>query len=140
VLVRGNAVNGKYINLMLILAVLVVLGLLALAVRIRPMADHVAVLDTAGMTCSDCAADIETALQKKKGVAAVEVDVANGQVVVGYVSKSIEPESIVATVTGLGYQSRILDLLSIEQFRTRAGRSLGTKVTSIGCAGGCGNR
>jgi periplasmic mercuric ion binding protein len=132
-------VHGKIINLLLVLAVLTVLGVLALAVRIRPAADSVSILETAGMTCNGCVADIEKALQQRKGVAAVEVNVEGGWVVVGYDSKNITPESIVSTVSGLGFKSRVHDLLSIEQFKAMTGRNMGTKIKTIGCAGGCGD-
>ncbi|MCM2358489.1 MAG: heavy-metal-associated domain-containing protein [Geobacteraceae bacterium] len=131
--------KGKIINIVLVLAVVVLLSIFALAVRISPTADNVAVLRTAGMTCGSCANDIEKALQAEGGVASVEVDVDGGWVVVGYDSKKTGPDAIVSTVAGLGYRSKVAEQLSVEQFRKITGRNPGQGVTrKTGCGGGCG--
>ncbi|KAF0221229.1 MAG: heavy metal transport/detoxification [Geobacteraceae bacterium] len=132
--------KGKIINIVLVIAVVALLTAFAFSVRIKPTADNVAVLKTAGMTCGSCANDIEKALQAKRGVAAVEVDVDGGWVVVGFDSKKTELDVIASTVAGLGYRNRVAELLSVERFRAITGRDPGTKVKSMGCGGGCGNR
>ena len=131
--------KGEIINIVLVAAAILLLGLLAVYVRIKPTADSVAVLRTAGMTCGDCGSNIEKALQAEKGVAAVEVDVEGGRVVVGYDSRKTGPEALVTTVTGAGYRSRVAGLLSVDQFRTLTGRNPGEGVArKTGCGGGCG--
>ena len=132
--------KGKIINIVLVLGVTLLLVVIAFSVRIRPAADNVAVLITAGMTCGSCAGKIEKALQAKKGVASVEVDVDGGWVIVGYDSKKVKPEKIASAVSGLGYWSKVAELLSVERFRKITGRDPGAKMKSIGCGGGCGNR
>lgn len=133
--------KGKIINIVLVIAVVALLAVFAFSVRIKPTADNVAALKTAGMTCGGCANDIEKALQAKRGVASVEVDVDGGWVVVGYDSKKIKPEVLASTVSGLGYRSRVAELLSVEQFRKITGRNPGERMTrKTGCGGGCGAR
>jgi mercuric ion binding protein len=132
-------VKGKIINIVLILAAILLLAVFAFAVRIKPAADHVAVLKTAGMTCGGCSTSIEKALQSARGVAAVEVDVGAGRVVVAYDSRAVKPEALAATVTGLGYGSSILQNLAGEQYRALAGGSAAAQVVKpAGC--GCCNK
>ena len=131
--------KGKTINAVLVTAVIAFLVVCAFSVRIKPTADNVAVLRTVGMTCGGCSASIEKALQKKKGVSSVEVDVAGGWVVVGYDSKKTKPEALASAVTGAGYQSSVAESLSVEQFRTLTGRNPGEGIKNKpGCDGGCG--
>ena len=131
---------GKIYNIVLVLTAIALLVVFAFSVRIRPAADNVAVLITAGMTCGSCAGKIEKALQAKEGVASVEVDADGGWVIVGYDSKKVKPEVIASTVSGLGYWSNVAELLRVERFRAITGRDPGAKMKSIGCGGGCGNR
>ena len=131
--------KSKTINTILLILVVALLAVLASFVRIRATADNVAVLRTAGMTCGNCATDIEKALQAKKGVAGVEVDTNGGWVVVGYDSKKIRPELIASTVVGLGYWSKVVESMSVERFRMINGREPGAKARAVGCGGGCGN-
>ncbi|HEY6009494.1 MAG TPA: heavy metal-associated domain-containing protein [Geobacteraceae bacterium] len=132
--------KGKIINIILVTAVVALLGVLAFAVRIKPTADNVAVLRTAGMTCGGCSTTIEKTLEAKRGVASVEVDVEGGWVIVGYDSKKIKPEVLASTVTGAGYGSRVAELLSVEQFRALTGRNPGEGMArKNGCGGGCRN-
>lgn len=131
--------KGKIINVVLVTTVVLLLGVFAFSVRIRPTVDSVAMLRTSGMTCGGCKANIEKALQANKGVAAVEIDVEGGRVVIGYDSKKTEPEELASMVTGAGYGSRVANLLSVEQFRAMTGRYPGEGQTQkIGC--GCGVR
>ena len=130
--------RGKIINYVLVLAALALLGISALSVRIRPVADNVAILKTAGMTCGGCISAIDKALRGKAGVASVEVDLERGMVVVGYNSKKIGPDELAATVIGAGYGSRIDRLLTAPQFRSMTGRNPGEGRTGkTGC--GCGS-
>lgn len=132
--------KGKITNIILVLAVIVLLGIFAFSVRVNPTADNVAVLRTAGMTCGGCSNDIIKTLQAKRGVAAVEVDLNGGWVIVGYDSKKIMPDAISATVAGLGYWNKVTELLSMEQFRVITGRDLGAMVAMKSGCGGCGNK
>lgn len=61
--------KGRILNVVLLIAVLALLVAFAFSVRIRPAVDNVAVLKTFGMTCGGCSANIEKALQVKRGVA-----------------------------------------------------------------------
>jgi copper chaperone CopZ len=139
--VKGEKMEkGKIVNIVLVLTAIALLGVFAFSVRIKPTADNVAVLITSGMTCGSCAGNIEKALQAKEGVASVDVDVDGGWVIVGYDSKKVKPEVITSAVTGLGYRSKVAELLSVERFRAITGGDPGAKIKSIGCGGGCGNR
>ena len=131
---------GKIFNIVLVLTAIALLVVFAFSVRIKPTADYVAVLRTAGITCGSCGSKIEKALQAKEGVASVEVDAYGGWVIVGYDSKKVKPEVIASTVSGLGYWSNVAELLRVERFRAITGRDPGAKMKSIGCGGGCGNR
>jgi mercuric ion binding protein len=131
-------VKGKITNIVLIIAAVLLLAVLAFAVRIKPNPDHVAVLKTAGMTCGGCSTTIEKALQTERGVAAVEVDVVAGRVVVAYDSKAVKPEALAATVTGLGYGSSILQNLTGEQYQAATGRNAAQTAKPAGC--GCCNK
>ena len=129
--------KGYVVNIALLLTVIALLVTGAMFVRIRPTADRVAVLRTAGMTCDRCGNAVERALQAKGGVAAVEVDVNGGRVVVAYDSKKIEPAAISSAVGCLGYRNSIADCLSAEQFRKLTGRDPGMNGPATGCGGCC---
>ncbi len=126
------------INIALILTVIALLAVGAMFVRIRPVADRVAVLSTAGMTCDRCGSTIENALRTKKGVAAVEIDVKGGRVIVAYDSKATDPAAISSTVGCLGYRNSIADCVSAEQYRKVAGRNPGVNGQP-GCGDCCNN-
>ena len=128
--------KGKITNIILIIAAVLLLAVLAFAVRIKPAADQVAVLKTAGMTCGGCSTSIEKALQSARGVAAVAVDLAAGEVIVAYDSHTVKPEALAATVTGLGYASSVLQNLTGEQYEAMNARSaavLAGKPAGCGC-------
>jgi copper chaperone CopZ len=130
--------KNKTINTILIIFVSAMLATLAFFVRLGATADKVAVLQTEGMMCGGCVADIEKALQAKEGIAAMEVDVPGGRVIVGFDSKKIRLDEIVATIAGLGYRNKVSEVLSKEEFRAKTGEEPGSKIRTIGCAGGCG--
>ena len=127
--------KGKIINIVLVAVAVALLAVFAPFVRISPVADNVAVLETNGMTCGTCRTGIEEALEKNRGVASVEVDVTGGWVVVGYDSKQASPGELAATVTGQGYRTRVARVLTIEQFRAIAGRYPGNGMMA---KSGCG--
>jgi len=129
--------KNKTINTILIIFVTAMLVKLAFFVRLGATADKVVVLQTAGITCGGCVADIEKALQAKGGIASMEVDVRGGRVIVGFDSKKIRRDEIVAVISGLGYRVKVSEVLSIEQFRAKTCREPGIKMRYIGCAG-CG--
>lgn len=105
------------------------------------VADSVVVMKSQGVTCGSCAGKIERALKEKPGVASVEVDVDAGRVIAAYDSKVAKPETLAETVTGLGYGSSILQVLSTEQFRAMAGRNVAVQTArSGGCGSGCCNK
>lgn len=126
--------KGKIINIILVLAVIVLLGILAFFVRVKPTADNVAVLKTGGMTCGSCAGRIEKVLREKPGVTSVDVDVDAGRVVVAYDSKLAKPEVLAESVTGIGYGSSVLQTLSAEKYKALTGRDMGMKRSK---SGGC---
>ncbi len=128
--------KGKIINGVLVAAAVALLGVFAFSVRIRPTADAVAVLGTAGMACDGCSAAIERALQGRRGVASVDEDVAGGRVTVGYDSNETRSEDLASAVTGAGYRSRVEKVMTVEQYRSMTGRLPGegeTKRTGCGC-------
>ena len=127
----------KIINTILALAVVVLLGIFAFCVRVRPLVDKVVVLRTAGMTDGHVAG-IEKALQSKRGVASVRVDADDGRVIVEYDSRKIGPEVIASTVAGPGYGSRIAQMLSVERFGAATRGAYGARVMATDCPGGCG--
>ena len=136
-------VSGKVITTILVVTVLTILVLLAFRVRIGATADSVAVLKTTGMTCGSCSSRIMQALQSVQGVAATEVDVEGGWVIVGYDTKSVRPERLAEKVKGAGFGSDVHVLLTPEQFRQITGRAVGKNAADPGgCCGakggGCG--
>ena len=135
--------KSKIVNVVLIVLVLTALAVLGLYVRIGVTADSIAVLKTGGMTCSSCSSRITTALQTQKGVAATEVDVAGGWVIVGYDTKTVKPETLAEMVNQTGYASSVHAVLTPEQFRRITGRNIGQDAPAAkGCCGpkggGCG--
>ena len=124
---------------LLIIAAIAILVVLALRVRIAATADSVAVLKTTGMTCGSCSSKITQALESLKGVAASEVDVEGGWVVVGYDTKLVKPEQLAGKVSGSGFGSNVHVVLTPEQFRQITGRNVGQNAAPAkGCCGGKG--
>jgi len=129
--------NAKIINGSLILAAAVLLTVLAIHVRAGATADAVAILKTAGMTCGSCAGNVSKTLQRVKGVAATEVDVEAGRVVVAYDTKAVRSETLAENVTRSGFDSRVQEVMTPERFRQATGRDMGRTTASSGCCGGC---
>lgn len=127
----------RLINAALVLLAMLVVGAFAFAVRLEAAADSVAVLRTHGMTCGSCASRIEQTLRHEKGVASVDVDVNAGRVVVGYDSKKVRPEAIAEQVTGSGYGSSILQVVTPEQYRSMTGQNIAASRQQGGCGSGC---
>jgi len=122
------------INFALVVIAAVFLTLLALRVRVAETADSVAVLSTSGMTCSSCSAKIAQALKTTDGVAASEVDVQGGWVVVGYNTAKVQPETLAKAVTTAGFSSTVHLVMSPQQFQKLTGRAIGAHN---GKTGGC---
>ncbi len=119
---------------------------LAFHVRLAPVPNAVAALKTFGMTCGSCAGKIEKALRPMNGVAGVEVDVNGGWVMVGYDSQTANPDAFAGAIRKAGFQSWLMERMSLADFRQVAGRDFGAKaVRSGGCgsdgcgSGGCGS-
>jgi copper chaperone CopZ len=123
-------------TLLIVTAVALLLAL-AFHVRIGATADSVAVLRTTGMTCGSCSSKITKALQSLEGVAATEVDVNGGWVIVGYDTKAVKPEALAEKVKTTGFYSQVVEVVTPEQFRQITGRDVGKDESSGGC-GGCG--
>lgn len=131
--------SKKISTSLLVLAVVTILIVLAFQVRIGATANSVAVLRTTGMTCGSCSSKITKALESMKGVAVTEVDVEDGWVVVGYDTKSVNPEALAAQVKSTGFGSNVHMVLTPEQFRQVTGRDIGGKTApTSGCCGGKG--
>ena len=132
--------NAKKLSTaLLVAAVVTILLVFAFQVRIGATADSVAVLQTTGMTCGSCADKVSRALQSMKGVAATEVELDQGRVIVGYDTKMVRPESLAAKVSDTGFKSQVAKLLTPEQFRESAGRMVGQMAGQpSGCCGGRG--
>lgn len=127
------------INTTLVLLTVLFLTVLAVRVRAGATADSVAVLKTAGMTCGSCADRISKALQGIKGVAATEVDLDGGKVIVGYDAKAVRPETLMENVKKTGFDSTVQAVVTPEQYRRLTGRDVGTgAATAPRCCGGCG--
>lgn len=136
---KEKLMRNKILNSAVILVAVTLLSVLAFYVRNGVTADSVAVLKTTGMTCGSCSSKITGALGSLKGVAATEVDVNGGWVIVGYDTAVLKPEALAAKVTGEGFQSTVHQVLTPEQFRQIAGRSIGQKNSAgSGCCGGSG--
>ncbi|MBP1728001.1 MAG: Heavy metal transport/detoxification protein [Deltaproteobacteria bacterium] len=123
---------------MLVVAAVSIVAVLALYVRVGATADKIAVISTGGMTCENCAGTIRKALEREKGVAATEVDVAGGWVVVGFDSKMTRPDILADKVSATGFTAALHSLLSPEQFRQRTGRDIGNDRGASGCCGSKG--
>ncbi len=74
-----------------------------------------------------------------KGVAATEVDVNGGWVIIGYDTKDIKPEVMAEKVTVAGFNSNVQDVLTPDQFKQITGRDIGRNAQPSGGCGGCGN-
>jgi copper chaperone CopZ len=124
---------------LLVVAALTVLVVLAFRIKNGASADSIVVLRTTGMTCGSCSSKISTSLETLKGVAATEVDVEGGWVVVGYDPKIVKPDALAAQVGKTGFASAVHDVLTPEQFKEITGRDIGAKTASTsGCCGGKG--
>jgi copper chaperone CopZ len=130
-------VKKNSITAVLVLGIVALLVVLAFRVRPAVTADTVAVIRATGMTCGSCSDKICRTLARQKGVAATEVDVAGGWVLVGFDSKTVKPETIAEKVRGAGYPGQVRTLLTPEQFRQVTGRGIGERNSATGC-GGCG--
>lgn len=124
---------------LLLLTSVAMLVALAFRVSIGATADSVAVLRTTGMTCGSCASKISDALKKVQGVAATEVDVENGWVIVGYDTNAAQPEKLAEKVKETGYFSMVSEVITPERFKQLTGREIGQKVAPSGGCGGCGS-
>jgi len=125
------------INMLLILAATVVVGVFAFSVRLEASANSVAILRAQGMTCGSCASRIEQVLKEVKGVASVQVNVDGEQVVVGYDANQVQPETIAERVTGSGYGSSIIQVVTPDQYASMTGKSMAAVRKGGGCGSGC---
>jgi copper chaperone CopZ len=124
---------------LLISSAVVLLVILAFYVRPGASVDAVAVLKTAGMTCSSCSARITTSLASLPGVVSSQVDIAGGRVFVGYDSKTVTPEVLAAKIGDAGFASSVERVLTPAQFKQATGREIGGRsAPASGCCGGKG--
>ena len=114
--------------LLAILALLVI-AVYAASVRPAPPPDSVVQLKAGGMRCAACAEGIEGVLMRLPGVGSAQVNVNSGSITVCYVSKLVRPETIAATLTDLGYETRIVG--------TRGHGGQTNPTTPDGCGGFC---
>jgi copper chaperone CopZ len=133
----------KYaINSAMVVGALILLGLLALHVRVGAPVTSVVVLKTPGMTCRSCSGTITDALQSVNGVAVIEADVDERLVTVGYDARAVSPETLVETVVTAGFDSDIEQVVAPERYKQITGRDIEkTAVSTAGCCGtsGCGS-
>jgi copper chaperone CopZ len=136
--------KNKVVSAIMLVGTITLLSVLAFYVKVGVTADSVAVLKTSGMTCGSCSNKITKALESLNGVAATEVDLDGGWVIVSYDAKNVKPESLAEKVSSAGFNSSVHVVLSPEQFRQAAGRGIGEKAgPASGCCGGkggCGMR
>ena len=97
-------------------------------------ADNVTVLKAAGVTCGSCAGKIRDALETQKGVTSVEVDIESGKVIVWYDGKAAKQETLAPAVTAIGYDSKILQSYSAEEYRQATGKISTPVKAKAGCA------
>lgn len=129
------------LNLTIVISTVCLLAVLAFRVQTGVTADSIAVLKTNGMTCGACADTITSSLKGIHGVAASEVDVENGYVVIGYDTAKTTPEALAATVNSSGYASSVARIMPPAEFRRLVGRNIGEKESQgQGCcgSGSCG--
>jgi copper chaperone CopZ len=117
--------------------VILLLAVLASRIQIGATANTVAIMKTTGMTCPTCASTITRSLEKIKGVAGAEVDLAGSMVIVGYDRQGAKPESLVKTVNDCGFASSLQQVLTVAQYREITGRALPQRRPATGCRG-CG--
>jgi copper chaperone CopZ len=128
---------NRIINSVIVTITALFLAALAFRVNAGITSDAVAVLKTAGMTCSSCSGKVTSALQSQRGVSVAEVDIEGGWVVVGYDTKLVKPDQLAERVSSAGFVSTIHQVLTPEQFKQISGHTLGkTKSTCSGCCKG----
>ncbi|WP_298272417.1 hypothetical protein [Geobacter sp.] len=124
----------KLVNILLAVTAVGLLVLAAFQVRIRPVADQVVILKAAGLKVDDSARKIVQTLSNATGVATVEVAAEEGLVAVGYDSRQVSPDALVAMVGGAGHGSEVWRVLSIGEFKELTGRY---PRRTGGCEGNC---
>ena len=125
---------------LLVLTVITMLVLLACRVRIGAAAEAVALLQSNCMTCDRCLNIITATLERERGVAVVAVDVAGGIITVGYDPKIIGADTLALKVTTAGFDSKVREVLTPEQFKQVTGKEIGMIAWSAKNCGGCGSR
>lgn len=131
--------NRKLENMVLALTVFLVLVVFAFAIQVRPTADQVAVVKATGINCG-VIVEIEKGLYAKQGVVTVAVVPDDGKVIVGYDSKTIQPQAIAAVIAKMGYEITVLETLAVEKFRVITGMGQDANTSSVSCGGLCGAR
>jgi len=131
--------NRKQENLVLALIVLVVMGIFAFAIHVRPTADQVAMVKATDISCG-VTLDIEKNLYEKLGVVTVDVNSNLGEVTVGYDSKIIQPNVIASAIAKMGCEVTDVAVFDIDRFKAMTGKRPGTNPASVGCGGACGVR
>jgi len=61
-------------------------------------------IPVAGMSCGSCARRIMMALQAQRGIDAVEVNLASGEVTVSYAPETVQPAAIAEAIRKIGYR------------------------------------
>jgi copper chaperone CopZ len=130
--------RNKLINVAILVSAVVLISVLGFYVKVGATADSIAVLKTVGMTCGSCSSKITKSLESMKGVAATEVDVEGGWVVVGYDTRTTKPDVLAKKVIETGFTSSVYQVLTPEQFKQITGRTIGKSATPSGCCGGKG--
>jgi len=69
----------------------------------HPAAQARLVLPVTGMSCASCAGRVERALASQPGVSAAAVNLAAGEVAIGYDPAATGPAALSAAIVGAGY-------------------------------------
>ena|SRR6266540_6775945 len=123
----------KLVNVVVVITAVVLIAVLAFTVRFKVTADRIVVLSASGISCGSCAEKIVAALEQKKGVSSVYVDVAASHIIIGFDSNRTRPEVLAEAATAIGFGSSILQLMTPEEYKALTGRAMDMPAQKKGC-------
>lgn len=116
--------KNRLLTGMIVFAVLSMVAYISFHVTIVTAANSVAILKTDGMTCLSCSEKIRAALKRVKGVAACEVNMEDGRLVVGFDNQAISADELATRISSIGFKSCVEQQLTPEQYQQLTGREL----------------